>query len=263
MNDEFPPRSLPRDDVADLAASVPTAEFPSRALAYVRQAADIANIGTFYVSDMSRPEPVLSFWEGEMSGYWFNRNASVILSNERLIESILNRIRAARGNGLIVERWRPAPDDPISPIYARDRVIERVTVSSWTGRVGLQTFLLRGETSGWITKAEMDRLIPILPLVHELIGLRHRITGTMGTRLPLTKRATSLREKNAGPFGKLSPREAEVCDLALQGVGVAGTALELGTSENTVRTLRRRAYGKLGVNSATQVAALILSETGS
>ena len=39
---------------------------------------------------------------------------------------------------------------------------------------------------------------------------------------------------------------------------VAGSALELGVSENTIRTLRRRAYRKLGLTSATQVVALVL-----
>jgi DNA-binding CsgD family transcriptional regulator len=262
MDDKFPPRALPRDDLAALIASVPAPGFATRLLAHMRQAADIANFGAFHVADMSRPEPVLSFWGGEMSGYWFNRNASTILSDDRLIDSILTRIRAAKGQGLTIERWRPEPGDPLRPIYARDGVIERVTVSSWTDRVGLQTFLLRGERAGWFTDEEMERLQKVLPLVHELIGLRHRITGSMGLRPPPSGRATSLRERNAGPFGQLSRREAEICDFALQGVSVAGTALELEISENTVRTLRRRAFGKLGVNSATQVAALILGDSG-
>lgn len=262
MDDRFPPRALPRDDLAALIASVPAPDFATRLLAHMRQAADIANFGAFHVADMSRPEPVLSFWGGEMSGYWFNRNASTILSDDRLIDSILTRIRAAKGQGLTIERWRPEPGDPLRPIYARDGVIERVTVSSWTDRVGLQTFLLRGERAGWFTDEEMEQLQQVLPLVHELIGLRHRITGSMGLRLPPSGRASSLRERNAGPFGQLSRREAEICDFALQGVSVAGTALELEISENTVRTLRRRAFGKLGVNSATQVAALILGDSG-
>lgn len=263
IDDKFPPRPLPRDDLATLIAAVPAPDFAAQLLAYVRRVADIANFGAFHVADMSRPEPVLSFWGGEMSGYWFNRNASTILSDEQLINSILTRIRAARDQGLTIERWRPDPGDPLHPIYARDGVIERVTVSSWTDRVGLQTFLLRGEKSGWFTEAEMERLQQVLPLVHELIGLRHRITGSMGLRLPPSGRASSLRERDTGPFGQLSRREAEICDFALQGVSVAGTALALEISENTVRTLRRRAFGKLGVNSATQVAALILWDSRS
>lgn len=259
MSDVFPPRPLPRDPLAKLLAAVPKPDFADQLMAYIRQAADIANFGTFYVADMARPKPVLSIWGGEMSGYWFNRNASKILSNERLISSILTRIRAAPMNELSMERWRPAADDPISPIYARDAVIERVTVSSRSGRSGFQSFFLRGKSAGWLAADEMDRLQHLLPMVHELIGLRHRIVGATAFHPAATARVTALRDRDVALFSTLSAREAEVCDLALQGLSVAGTALELQVSENTVRTLRRRAYSKLGVNSATQIAAVILS----
>lgn len=260
MSDTFPPRPLQRGGLAALIASVPNPDFTEQLLAYVRQAADIANFGTFYVADMARPEPVLSIWAGEMSGYWFNRNARVILSDEHLISSILNRLRAARKGELAIERWRPDPDDPITPIYARDDVIERVTVSSRTGRAGFQSFFLRGREAGWLNETDLARLQEVLPIVHELVGLRHRIVGTTASHHSSPARISALRERGAGPFGTLSPREAEVCDRVLQGIGVAGTALELGISENTVRTLRRRAYSKLGVNSATQIAAMILND---
>ena len=70
--------------------------------------------------------------------------------------------------------------------------------------------------------------------------------------------ATALRERNVAGFASLSMREAQVCDLIVKGISVAGSALELGVSENTIRTLRRRAYRKLGLTSATQVVALVL-----
>lgn len=245
-----------------MAAAVVRPDFAHRLLSYIRSAAEIANFGTFYVADMSRPAPVLSIWSGEMSGYWFNRNASTILQHKDLMESILQRIRAAEGGGLVIERWRPAPDDPISPIYVRDQVIERVTVSSYSERVGFQSFFLRGEKSGWLSDADMERLQQVLPLAHELIGLRHRIAGAAAIGHAHRGRASGLRAQDAGPFGTLTPREAEVCDLGVQGLSVAGTALELGVSENTIRTLRRRAYGKLGVHSSTQIATLILNAQG-
>lgn len=262
MSDTFPPRPLPRDDVAELAAAVARPDFASHLLNYIRSAADIANFGTFYVPDMTRPAPVLTIWAGEMSGYWFNRNAKVILQNDQLMQSILQRIRAAQGGELVIERWRPAPDDPVSPIYARDQVIERVTVSSYSERVGFQSFFLRGKKSGWLSDKDMERLQQVLPLAHELIGLRHRIAGMTALRPSGSRRVSTLREQETGAFGTLTPREAQVCDLAMRGMSVAGTALELEVSENTIRTLRRRAYGKLGVNSSTQIAALILAAVG-
>lgn len=259
MSDRFLSCPLPRDPIAELVSSVRTSEFPQVLVDYIRSRIDIANFGVFYVPDMSHPAPVLSIWGGEMSSYWFNRNARTILSNEELVAGTLRRIRAARNGELFFERWRPEPTDPYAAIYARDEVIERVTVASLSGRVGIMSFYLRGKSAGWFRPDEIKQLQAILPTVHELIGLRHYIVGAGAFQYSVKNRASALRDRDAGLFGALSRREAEVCDLLVEGISVSGTALELGVSENTVRTLRRRAYEKLGVHSATQIAALILN----
>lgn len=262
MNDVFPPRPLQRDALAGLAAAVSEPGFADQLMAHLREAAAVANMGAFYVADMARPAPVLSLWSGEMSGYWFNRNARRILSHDLLQADILARIRAAPPGGLALERWHPDPDDPRLPIYRRDGVIERLTVSSRSGRSGFLSFYLRGKEDGWFTPQDMERLSAVLPLAHELIGLRHRVTGSEAFHFAGQASASALRERDVGGFGTLSAREAEVCDHVIRGLSVAGTALELGVSENTVRTLRRRAYRKLDVNSATQIVALVLNDGG-
>ncbi len=260
MNDTLPPTPLPRDDAAALAATVPDPGFSRHLLAYVRRAAEIANFGAFYVADIARAEPVLSVHSGEMSDYWFNRNARTILSNEFAREDIVSRIRAAPRGGLSIERWHPPSDDPRAPIYARDGVIERVTVASRSGRAGFLSFYLRGAGAGWITGQEFVRLRAALPLAHELIGLRHRIVGSEAFHYTARSSASGLRERGAGQFADLSAREAEVCDHIVRGVGVSGTALAMGITDNTVRTLRRRAYRKLAVHSASQLVALAMQD---
>ncbi|MEY8842963.1 hypothetical protein AB9K41_28355, partial [Cribrihabitans sp. XS_ASV171] len=80
MSDILAPAPLPRDGAAALAAAVPGPGFARDLLAYVRKAAEIANFGAFYVADIARAEPVLSVHSGEMSDYWFNRNARTILA---------------------------------------------------------------------------------------------------------------------------------------------------------------------------------------
>lgn len=259
MSDTFPPRPLPRDPVSELLAAVGNAGFGDLLMAHIRKAAPIANLGAFFVPDIRRPKPVLTVWAGEMSGYWFNRNASTILSNQALAQDIVRRIRLAKTGGLSIERWRPEADDPRNPIYIRDEVIERLTVSSRTGTSGLLSFYLRGRDSGWFSQAEVANLSATLPLAHELISLRHRILGSPAHHYTPETRVTALRERGAGQFGRLSQREAEVCDMLVKGVTVTGTALALGISDNSVRTLRRRAYAKLGVHSAMQIAALVMN----
>lgn len=261
MSDTFPSRPLDRDDTASLVASVSQPGFGDAVMAYIRRFADIANVGAFYAPDLTHPKPVLSIWAGDMSSYWFNQNAKVILSNKALQNDIIQRIQAANLDGLAIERWRPDPDDPRAPIYVRDEVIERITVSSRSDNSGFLSFYLRGKNAGWLSDTEVTKLTGILPLVHELIGLRHRIVGSEAFHYSLEARVSALKERGVGQFGRLSPREAEVCDMVLKGISVAGTALALGISDNSVRTLRRRAYAKLGVTSAMQIAALVLNDT--
>lgn len=51
----------------------------------------------------------------------------------------------------------------------------------------------------------------------------------------------------------LSPREAEVCASIVLGYGTLAISLNLGISENTVATHRKRAYAKLGVSSQNEL----------
>jgi len=253
MDDASP---LPRDPLTDLIAALPGPDFGPRLLAHICGAARIANFGAFLVPDLRDPRPVLSVWSGRMSDYWFNVNARRITSHDALRRDFVDRIRRAPPGGLVIDRWHPPRDDPRAPIYARDQVIERVSVASRAGRGGFVSFFLRGVQDGWLSDTDMARLREVLPLAHELIGLRHRLTGTADAT------ASGLRDRAVEPFTALSPREAEVCDHAARGVSVAGTALALGVSENSVRTLRQRAWRKLGVGSATALAALVLADRG-
>lgn len=256
MSDISHPSPLPRDPVAALVAALPTEGFGAALLAHIRTAAEIANFGAFLVPDLGDPQPVLSVWSGRMSDYWFNVNARRITSHDTLRRDFVDRIRRAPPGGLVMDRWHPPADDPRAPIYARDKVIERVSVASRAGRGGVVSFYLRGAQAGWLTEDDLTRLRTVLPLAHDLIGLRHRLIGASGST------ASGLRDRAVDPFTALSPREAEVCDHAARGVSVAGTAVTLGVSENSVRTLRKRAWRKLGIGSATQLTALVLANRG-
>ena len=56
----------------------------------------------------------------------------------------------------------------------------------------------------------------------------------------------------------LTKREGEVCARAALGMSVEATALDLGIGTASVLTYRRRAYGRLGVTSPYELAALVL-----
>lgn len=59
---------------------------------------------------------------------------------------------------------------------------------------------------------------------------------------------------------RLTPREAEVLDLILQGKASKVIAIELGISERTVELHRSRILRKLGVRSASELMRLLLPQ---
>lgn len=55
---------------------------------------------------------------------------------------------------------------------------------------------------------------------------------------------------------KLSPREAQVCAAIVLGYRTLAISLNLGISENTICTHRKRAYAKLGISSQNELFSL-------
>ncbi|MFU8776974.1 MAG: helix-turn-helix domain-containing protein, partial [Roseovarius sp.] len=55
---------------------------------------------------------------------------------------------------------------------------------------------------------------------------------------------------------QLSPREAEVIQLVLQGHSTPGIAIQLGLAEGTVKVHRRHAYAKLGISSQAELFSM-------
>ena len=248
------------DGQALLVSKVADAGFGREVLKFASQAAKIENFGAFYFADLTRPKPVLSVSAGSMSDYIFRRDADRILNDLTMRDEISSQIQDAPTQGVLIERWHPSGGDPRVPIFRRSRILERVAVSSRLGRGGFRSFFLRSEADGWISDAGYTDLCELLPFVHELIGLRHRIVGAERFQFSAQRDVSSLRARNAPGFSRLSQREAECCDCLIAGKSVAGTALDLGVAETTVRTLRQRSYRKLGVSSAGQIMALLINE---
>jgi len=245
---------------ADLISKVTAKEFGEEVLRYLANAARIKGFGTFYIPDLTRPKPVLSIWSGRISDYWYRHNAKTLLSNRIIRDQIVECVRSTPLGEFHLERWHPGENDPRKAMYDRAELIERVAVYSQDIRSGFQSFYLRGIRSGWLSSKEYKDLQELLPIVHGLIGLRHRIVGSESFQFTPGTGASSLRERNVTRFAALSAREVEVCDCLVEGQTAVGTAIELGISEATVRTLRQRAYRKLGVRSVTQLMALIMND---
>ena len=249
--------------LAHLIASVPKEEFGSAALSFLSSVTRIENFGAYHIPDLAVPKPSLSFWSGRISDYWFRRDADLILGEKDTQAQIKRDIQAAPAHGVKIDRWHPEEGSKRRTLYDRNGIIERVAVSSRDGRSGLRSFYLRSSVDGWLDDGEYRALCTILPIMHGLIGLRHQIIGTARHTLGDWGNATRLRDTNVGGFGDLTPREAEICDLLLDGKSIAASALELDISEATVRTLRQRAFRRLDVGSARELMALFIQTPNS
>lgn len=241
-----------------LIVSTSKVDFGRVALGFLSNITPIENFGAYHIANLAKPNPLLSFWSGRISDYWFQHDADLILSNTDTKAKIADLVQSAPDHAVRIDRWHPPKDSGRRAIYHRNGVIERIGVSSKDGHFGLRSFYLRSYTDGWLSDADFAALCTVLPIVHHLIGLRHQIIGTARHGIVGSANASRLRNAGSSRFRDLTPREAEICDLLLDGKSIVASALELGISEATVRTLRQRAYRKLYVGSARELMALFV-----
>lgn len=245
-----------------LIACAPKEDFGAVALKFLSNITRIESFGAYHIANLNAPNPVLSFWSGRISDYRFQRDADLILADAGTKTKIIDLVESTPDYSVTIDRWTPPEGSDRKAIYDRNSVIERVAVSSKDGRSGLRSFYLRSHADGWICEDEYVALCRVLPVVHQLIGLRHQIIGTARHRIGDGANATRLKNTGVGKFRELTPREADVCDLLLDGKSIAASALELGISEATVRTLRQRAYRRLRVGSGRELMALFVGAPG-
>ena len=244
-----------------LITCAPKEEFGAVALEFLSNITRIESFGAYHIANLSAPNPVLSFWSGRISDYWFQRDADLILADADTKTKIIDLVQSAPDHSVTIDRWHPPEGSDRKAIYDRNGVIEHVAVSSRDRRSGLRSFYLRSQKDGWISEVEHAALCKVLPIVHQLGGVRHQITGTARHGIGDGANATRLRNTGAARFRDSTPRESEVCDLLLDGKSIAASALELGISEATIRTLRQRAYRRLHVGSARELMALFVGAT--
>ena len=126
------------------------------------------------------------------------------------------------------------------------------------GALGLS--ILRSEDQGYATSEE---LFCLRQLSATLIAILNRHV-TMRSEYPDASHAlTSLREieETLQDSAVLLPRrEIEVCSRILYGISKAGIALDLGISEETVTTYRKRAYQRLSIGTQRELLVWYLRE---
>ncbi len=259
MDDEFI-SAFDALGVARLLRKVEAPDFGASVLDFVSQAGPIRNFGAYFWTSVQRKKAVFSICSGDIGSYWFHRDGTDFVANPDVFAELQAAVEASSERASTLSRFAPTETDPRFPRYVRAGMCEKLSIATRRGDHAILSFFLRSKADGMISQKEMRGFEALLPVAHEAISLRHRIVGSEAFQFRPGVSVSSLKERGLPRFSKLSPREAAACDSILAGLTVAGTALNMSVSENTVRTLRQRAFRKLGVSSAQQMTSFVLFE---
>jgi len=174
-------------------------------------------------------------------------------------DPIQGAIDAAKGEGAIV-RLKIQPTDISNASYRdlmqRSQVIERVSFVRKHGAGWRCMNVIRREPSRSFSGDELAALGGLYRLLTPLIDRHRELVGeVVKDRIELLE---DLEERFGLLFPALTRRERQVCARAASGVSIEGAALDLGVATSSVLTYRKRAYQRLGVTSAYELARLVL-----
>ncbi|MDH7971912.1 helix-turn-helix transcriptional regulator [Sphingomonas sp. AR_OL41] len=159
-----------------------------------------------------------------------------------------------------VVRLQVSPRDIVVPRYRamleRAGVVERVSFVQQHDKAWRCLTVVRRAPSAAFGAAELDWLGGFFRLATALIDRHRLLVGEV-----VQHRADRIAELEARftlGFPALTPRETQVCARAAIGVSIEGAALDLGIGISSVLTYRKRAYRRLGVTSAYELARLVM-----
>lgn len=153
-----------------------------------------------------------------------------------------------------------------------DRMYEKINVPFRLGQrlVILFTFrrrwfaikLLREKDANQISTRQLEEFLEKYPSLLHIVGWHSMVfSGSLSLRYQESIYRYESLLQNLGTT--LSRREIEVCARALTGETNSGVAKQLSISPATVRTLRNRAFSKMGVSRIQELSTLCLSQLDS
>jgi hypothetical protein len=132
----------------DLVRAVTGDYFGRHVLDFVSQAGPIRNFGTYYCVDASLTGPILSFWYGTISSYWFRKNAADIISSVQFRELLRQQALSVPLGNVAIELWRPPQNHQVHKLFKRVGILERIAVTSRSQQSSSQTFFCAADPTG-------------------------------------------------------------------------------------------------------------------
>jgi len=225
--------------------------------AFTRGLEDAVRVDRLYLIEGSaRAEPLIAETEPDKPAVSGPAYVSQFLPLDPL-QAVIDR---HDDDGAVI-RLTVEPSDIVVPAYrsmmTRSGVIERVSFLRKLGRAGWRCLtVVRRKQSGPFQEQELDWIGGYYRLLMPLIDRHRALVGEVVE--DRAKRIQELEQRFAARFPALTPREREICARAAIGVSVEGAALDLGIATSSVLTYRKRAYRRLGISSAYELARLVL-----
>lgn len=244
--------------MAELVDATGTVEFGSKLLNHLEGACGADYCAVFRVNPDQPSGIVTGSHDGSSKAqtrvenylqrqYWVN-DPAMVYAQTRLTgkDSLLMRVDVTRLKDPLVreEIWPGICDRIVIAGKSRDR-----TYSMSILREGGKGF----------SAADMERIGTSADLLISLLAKHEELTGSL--KNDLTGAISSLPDIAAriSNASALTAREAEVCARFLYGMTTTGIALDLGISNETVKTFRKLAYRRLKIGSEHELMSWYLA----
>lgn len=148
--------------------------------------------------------------------------------------------------------------DPVVREEIWPGICDRVVIAGRSRDRTYSMSILR-EGAGGFSAADMERVGSSANLLISLLAKHEEMTGSL--KNDLTGAISSLPDIEAriSNASALTAREAEVCARILYGLTTTGIALDLGISNETVKTFRKLAYRRLKIGSEHELMSWYLA----
>lgn len=246
------------DDIASVISAVGTPGFSSELLSFLHRATGAEHYTAFQLG-YAAPRRILSL-SLDGSDTAIRQSALYTSGGFWREDPVINEARSclsSRETTLLCMDIEKLPSGAFRDVlYGRANIRERLMICGGPPDQKFGLSILRCAGKGCLTSGELRRISRVASIILSLIAKHNRITYQVGGAATTLTSLAEIERSIASAFPR---REAEVCARILYGISGAGIALDLGISEQTVMTYRKRAYDRLGIGSQRELLLWYLS----
>lgn len=150
--------------------------------------------------------------------------------------------------------------DVYEQLYLPIPCCDRTVISGNAAGSRISLSMIRPTSRGPLADETVDRISGAASLILSLIGKHEKIVSRRFDASRALASLESIEDCILGGGASLPRRETQVCARILYGVTSAGIAVDLGVSEETVTTYRKRIYQRLGIGSQHELLRWYLAQ---